>query len=1276
MVASMGTDTLKTLLRYGLLVALLLGWSCAMAQVAFTAARGDSSVEAVTITNQGEVGSSLEVSMITIDNATHFLLEPGGSCSAVPFSLGGGENCTQLVRFSPQAIGTFTATLTVSSDAPSVVNDQVALSGTAEPGPEPALQVAPGSLDFGLVSAEALPIDADVTISNLGEASTELTVAGVTTSGDSEFFIESENCQGEVLAGGDSCTVTVRFDAASDGSFAGTLQILTSAGDASVPLSGATQIPTRLVFVEQPADTTVGAPMVPAVVVEVQDASGDRVSLDNSTVVDLSLAFDPSSEASLGGTVSSVVSNGLATFDDLTLDQVGAGFVLRAADNAGELQVDDSDPFDIIPGSPVALVFAVQPGNTVVGGLISPPVEVHVLDSFGNLVTWDNATEVGLALSGGEPSALLSGGDVRVVSGGVTSFAGLSVDQAGSGYQLLAESGDPIIDLATSVAFDITSAGSGTTITGITPAGSQVVGQPYLVGATVTGVNPTGIVTISDGSTTCPIDLDQGEAACELVSSSAGAKTITATYPGDANNAPSQAQVDYQVTLASTDLAIASITPAGSQAVNQAYAIEISTAGFNPGGTVTVSDGEGASCLIVLGSATSCNLTSTSVGARTITADYPGDANNQSATATAPYQIVAGAPDRLVFLVQPDDAVSGQAINPAVEVQVQDAFGNPVLADDSTEVALTLIDGSAGAVLDGGDPVIVSAGIGLFDSLVIDLAGSDYRLRAAADGLPAAFSEPFAVSPGEPFELRFGVQPSSVLPDSAITPPVTVTVRDAAGNLVVGDDTTQVDLQLIDGTPGAVLSNGGVLTASGGVVTYAGLTIDQVGAGYRLSADDAVAGLAGALSQPFNVVTSASATQVIGFDPAVGQIVGQPYDVLVEVSGASPTGLVTVSDDLGASCQFDVESEDRCSLVSSGTGNRIITASYPGDGNNAASSDQTFYVVNPAQSELNIVDISPAGEQAINQPYQVQVALDGFQPSGPIIVDDGDGNVCVINLPADRCSLTSTSVGPKVITANYGGNANNLGNSDSQGYAIVRAASTTSILGLTPANQQVVELPYTVTVVVAGQNPTGSITVDDGEGAECQIDLGLGQSACDLVSTSLGPRTIRAEYSGDANNEPSEATAPYQIVSTGPVALAFSTEPDYGVVNGPLFPRLVVRVVDSLGLLVIDDNSTEIEIRIETNPGSGQLTGTLVRTVSNGVASFDNLSISALGQGYQLRARTPNINLDPAVTGPFDVIEDQVFGDRFELPLDRLFHDRFEERPMPGSSKSVRSGLE
>jgi hypothetical protein len=1114
-----------------------------------SAIRGGSGPQPVTIANEGVSGTVLEVSNISLVDDTHFSLIAGGTCSIPPFTLDGGDSCTQMVDFIPQGEGVHSTQLQVLSDAGSVVNDSVELSGTGIEGATPS--ISPDPLDFGLVDSGSLPATDSFTVSNIGDPTESFDITNLFLSGDPEFAIDSENCLGQTLFGGDSCNVTIEFEVVSNGSFSSQLTVQTTAGDTSAQIQGATQVPDRVVFVEQPTTTTVNAVIAPALVVQVQDSSGNLVGLDNNTVVELSFAVDPSGQAILGGVVSRQVSNGEAVFDDLTVDQAGTGFVLMAADSAGQLTAADSDPFNITPSN------------------------------------------------------------------------------------------------------------STTSIIDIAPAGSQVVGQPYTVTVSVSGASPGGVVTVNEGTNSCQIDLDQAETSCQLVSNSVGSRTIAAFYPGDANNSSSDDTTSYDITQAAATVAIESISPPGSQAVNASYTVEVSVNGFNASGTVTVDDGMGATCIFVL-PATSCALTSTSVGPRTITASYAGDVNNLPDSATAAYDIVAGAPELLVILVQPGNTISGQAIAPAVEVQVQDAFGNPVLDDHATQVSLVLLDGTPGAVLGGGDPLAVVAGEVSFANLTVDLAGSAYRLRAEAAGLQSVTSDPFDVGPGAPFELRFGAQPSTTLVNSPITPPVTVTVRDAAGNLVNTDNSTQVDLQLTGGTPGAVLGNGGVVTVTDGVATYASLQIDQTGLGYQLSADDFTGSLAGDLSNSFNIVSSASITQIVAFDPPGSQTVGLPYEVQVEVTGATPTGMVTVSDDLGAECQFDVGTDDRCSLISVGSGNRIITASYAGDENNASSSDQDFYVINPVQSELMIVSINPVDEQVINQPYQVQISLDGFNPTGQVIVDDGDGQVCLINLPGNSCSLTSNSIGPKTITAFYGGNANNLQDSDTADYEIVRASSTTSILGITPPGQQVVEVPYTVTVIVAGENPGGLITVSDGQGAECQIDIDLGQTACDLVSNTLGPRTITASYPGDINNHPSQATAPYQIVSTGPVALAFAIEPDYGVVEGPLFPRVVVHVVDSLGLQVADDNSTEVEIRFASNPGGAQLSGVVVKTVSGGVANFPELSINRLGEGYQLEARTPNLGLTADISAPFNIVSDQLLRDRFEAPDDGLFRDRFE----------------
>ncbi|QKK01877.1 MAG: choice-of-anchor D domain-containing protein [Pseudomonadota bacterium] len=1223
-----------------------------------SASAGVSDPQTVTISNDGVGASTLMVSAITMSNGTHFALVSGGSCPAPPFALDGGESCTQWVVFDPQSNGEHTDTVVVSSDAPEVTNDIVTLQGTGVPGPTPELAITPDPLDFGLVAAANLPIDDSFTVSNNGDPGTSLTVSNLQLTGDSEFSILSENCLGSVLFDGDSCTVTIRFNAASDGAFAGQLTVDSDAGSVAAQIQGATQIPAQLAFVVQPSNVSVNSVITPAMVVEVQTSSGDLVTLDNSTIVELEIAGDPSGEATADGTLSRQVSGGQATFDDISIDRVGAGFTLRAVDGAGLLDSDVSTPFDVIAGAPAALAFGVEPGNTQVNATISPPVTVEVLDAWGNRVDWDNTTSVGLALSGGNPAAVLGGGGAQAVSAGVASFSALTVDQAASGYVLEATASGGLVP-ATSTAFDITPGDSTLEITGFDPAASQTVGEPYTVSISIAGAAPSGEVTISDNGNSCVVDLDLGQTGCELVSTSAGARTITAVYPGDANNAASQDSAGYQIDPASTTLEITAIDPAGSQSVNAPYTVTVGIDGFSPGGTVSVNDGQGAVCTIVLPDP-DCDLVSTSVGPRTITASYSGDANNSPDSASASYEIVAGAPDQLVFTIQPGNTSSGQPITPPVVVQVQDAWGNPVVDDNATVVELLLQNGTPGAQLSGGDPATVSAGQAGFGSLTVDLVGSGYRLRAQAAGLSSATSDPFEVGPGTAVELRFDSQPTTTLVGGVMTPAVTVSVRDQAGNLVDSDNTTEVQLSLSGGTPGATLSNGGPQTVINGLANFGALSVDLTGLDYQLGADDASGPLAGDLSDLFNIVSTASTTSILAINPAGSQTVGQPYTVQVDVDGASPAGPVTVSDGVGGSCLIDFPTSDSCALTTGQAGLRTITASFAGDANNASSSDQTGYTIDPVQSIVSIDGLVPASEQVVNQPYTVQVSVTGFSPGGAVLVDDGQGNDCQINLPDASCQLVSGSVGPVTISASYPGDDNNLGASDSAAYEIVRAETTTEILGVNPPDEQQVDEPYTVFVSVSGQSPGGEVTVSDDQGEQCLVDLDLGQISCELVSSVVGTRTLTASYPGDAFNAPSQDQRSYDIIGSGPVALAFAVEPDYGVVNGPLLPRVVVYVVDSQGQLVIDDDSTEVEVRLAAAPAGGSLSGTLLLTVSQGVARFEDLSIDRAGDGYQLEARTPNIGLTPTTGAAFRVRDDQLLRDRFEAVTDELFRDRFE----------------
>ena len=147
--------------------------------------------------------------------------------------------------------------------------------------------------------------------------------------------------------------------------------------------------PDRLVFTVQPQTTQVGQTM-PALAVEVRYPSGAPATA-YATAIDLTIGTDPAGGSALGGTVSVVPVNGVATFDTLTIDQWGYGFTLVATSGA---LTATSDAFDIMPPPPTVTTATATPNTadqyatitfdvTVQDG--SPPVNVTVDFDDGSL---------------------------------------------------------------------------------------------------------------------------------------------------------------------------------------------------------------------------------------------------------------------------------------------------------------------------------------------------------------------------------------------------------------------------------------------------------------------------------------------------------------------------------------------------------------------------------------------------------------------------------------------------------------------------------------------------------------------------------------------------------------------------------------------------------------------------------------------------------------------------------------------------------------------------
>lgn len=124
----------------------------------------------------------------------------------------------------------------------------------------------------------------------------------------------------------------------------------------------------QLAFGTPPVGGSLGSDLA-SFTVEIRDADGVRVSDgDESTgVVTVALGANPEF-AILGGTVSRAAVAGVATFDDLQLDQTGSGFTLRAS--SGTLDQVESSAFSVLPGVPGAPTGVSATGGSGNDGLV------------------------------------------------------------------------------------------------------------------------------------------------------------------------------------------------------------------------------------------------------------------------------------------------------------------------------------------------------------------------------------------------------------------------------------------------------------------------------------------------------------------------------------------------------------------------------------------------------------------------------------------------------------------------------------------------------------------------------------------------------------------------------------------------------------------------------------------------------------------------------------------------------------------------------------------
>jgi hypothetical protein len=362
----------------------------------------------------------------------------------------------------------------------------------------------------------------------------------------------------------------------------------------------------------------------------------------------------------------------------------------------------------------------------------------------------------------------------------------------------------------------VSKADTTTTIASDNPDPS-VVGQSvtvqYSVAVTAPGAGtPTGNVTVTDGTTSCTATVAAGQ--CSLTFTSAGAKSLTATYAGDSNFNASPASspaTAHQVDKADTTTSISSDLPDPSnvgQQVTVKYAVGVSApGGGTPTGNVTVSDGTvGCTGTVAAGE---CTITFTAAGSKSLTATYASDSNFMGSTsASEGHQVSGTATTTTITSDSPDASVVGQSVTVQYSVVPSGSgtpTGNVAVSDGTASCSGTVAAGQCSLALTSAGAKSLTAtyeGDANFEDSTSAAVPHQVDKADTATSITSDDPDPSVV--GQSVTVHYGV---------AVTAPGAGT---ATGNVTVTDGTTSCTATVAAGQCSLALTSAGAksLTAT------------------------------------------------------------------------------------------------------------------------------------------------------------------------------------------------------------------------------------------------------------------------------------------------------------------------------------------------------------------------------------------------------------------------------------------------------------------------------
>jgi len=1037
-----------------------------------------------------------------------------------------------------------------------------------------------------------------------------------------------------------------------------------------------------LAFTVQPTSSAAGATISPAIEVSAQDAFGNLNSAftGNVTIV---ISTNPNG-GTLSGTLTRAAVAGIASFNDISIDKAGTGYVLQAS--GGGLTAGTSSAFNVLTGSisgSQSSLVATPATITASGGSSTATITVTARDGSGNPIagatvvlaatgTGNTLTQpVGTTNGAGVATGTLSstGAGAKILSATISGVAVTQTDtvtvNSGAAAALSftvqpsnATAGatiSPSIKVTAQDAFgnpDTTYAGNVTVAISTNPNGGTLSGTK--IRSAVAGVATFNNLSIDRAGTGYVLQAT----ATGLTAGTSSAFNITAA--GVSASQSSLVATPGAIT-ASSGSSSATITVTARDAFgNPVSDATVVLAATGSGNALTQPSGP----TDVAGVATG-TISSTAVGAKVISASAGGVSVTQTDTVT----VNAGAAAALTFTLQPSNATAGLSITPAIQVAAQDAFGNPNTAFTGN-VTIAIATNPSGGTLSGFVTRAAVAGVATFNSLSIDKSGTGYTLQASATGLTTAISTGFNIAAGTADHLGFLAQPTDVVAGATLAT-VQVEVQDAFGNRVTGA-TSQVTVAIFDNPNGGTLSGTKSVSAVAGVATFSTLSIDVAGSGYTLSA--AAGGLSGTVSDEFSVSPGTASKLSFFVEPSnltAGEVITPAVQVEVEddFGNRVPTATNNITLALSANPGGSTFGGDRTVRAVAGVASFIdLTLNKTGSGYRIRASASSL---TPDTSATFDVTAGAASQLAFTVAPSSTAATATITPAVEVTARDAQGNTDLMFSGSVHVAIANNAGGGTLsgdvdVTAVNGVAAFSTLSIDHIGTGYTLAATTTGVNGDTSTAFNItVGAATTLSFLVQPSTTSGGAAINPAVQVEI-LDAGGNRvtSATNTVTLAIADNPGGGSLSGTASHAAVSGVASFAGVSidkagtgytlatsatglTGETSssfditvgnatqLNFFVQPTNTMAGAALAPAVQVEVTDAGGNRVTS-GSHSIALVIANNPGSGTLSGTTPVVSVNGVATFSDLSINAAGTGYTLSATSTGLTGD--VSAGFDII--------------------------------------